>query len=203
VDFKKAFDLVDHDLLLCKLGNYGFNMQAVSLIRNYFSNRSVSVKIGDTFSIPKKLELGVPQGLVLGPLLFLIFINDLPYAIFVLIVKMFADDTTIYAVGPNLETTLEIFSSKIGDFISWRYFNRMDINWSKTKVMFMSRRIISTSPGFVQINNHHVEVVNRFKLLGVEIDSNLKFKHFVSNICKSVNKRLFAIKRLFFLSHRI
>jgi hypothetical protein len=203
VDFKKAFDLVDQELLLYKLGNYGLNLTAINLLRSYFKERSVAVKIGNTVSKTKELTLGVPQGSVLGPLLFLIFINDLPYAIISLIVKMFADDTTIYASGTTIDDATDIFNLHVLKFIAWCEFNRMDINWSKTKVMFISRKVLPKAPKFISINNCQVEVVSTFKLLGVQLDSTLKFKAFIANICANVNKRLFALKRLFFLSHNI
>jgi hypothetical protein len=203
IDFKKAFDLVNQDLLLYKLGNYGFNASAISLLRNYFKNRCFRVKIGDHFSQSKELSLGVPQGSVLGPLLFLIFINDLPNSISSLAVKMFADDTTIYLAGNNLNDLIDSFKNKINDFIVWCKFNKMDINWSKTKCMFISRNSKISLPKQINIGSVQVEVVNKFRLLGIELDSNLNFSNFLASIYKCTNRRLFAIKRLFFISHKV
>ena len=96
IDFKKAFDTVDSNLLLSKLFHYGFDTKALLLIADYFKNRQQLTKINNSTSEPNKVILGVPQGSILGPLLFLIYINDLIFYINDASAKLFADDTTIY-----------------------------------------------------------------------------------------------------------
>jgi hypothetical protein len=104
-------------------------------MRNYFKDRTLSVKIGDVTSTSCNLSIGVPQGSVLGPLLFLlIFINDLPYSVQQMSTKMFADDTTIYTSGNNIDSLIVDFKRNVDEFIFWCAYNRMDINWSKTKL---------------------------------------------------------------------
>ena len=99
IDFRKAFDTVDTKLLLLKLFHYGFDNDLIHLIANYFENSCQSTKLGTTTSKSKKVTLCVPQGSVLEPLFFLIFINDLPLFLKEVNCKLFADDTTIYLSG--------------------------------------------------------------------------------------------------------
>jgi hypothetical protein len=103
IDFRKAFDLVDSDLLLNKLFHYGFANNALDLIRNYFSDRQQLIKFGETRSSFSNMKLGVPQGSVLGPLFFLLFINDLAFYVKSFECKLFADDTTLYLSNKNLD----------------------------------------------------------------------------------------------------
>ena len=95
MDYKKAFDLIDHGLLLKKLESYGMSERGLDLIKNYLSRHSQFVSIDQFQSVARKVICGVPQGSVLGPLLFIVFINDLPAAIKHSIVDVYADDTTL------------------------------------------------------------------------------------------------------------
>lgn len=96
-------------------------------------------------------------------------------------VKLFADDTTILKVGNDLVTLVNDFSSSIINQIEWCKFNRIDINWSKTKIMFVTNKRNICVPESILIDNNNVEVVNNFKLLGVTIDNKLSFEKYVSD----------------------
>ncbi|CAF0992522.1 unnamed protein product [Brachionus calyciflorus] len=180
IDFRKAFDVVDSKLLLIKLSKYGFDALSIRLLRNYFSNRMQFVKIDEFQSSLLQIILGVPLGSFLGPLLFLIFINDIVIYLNEFISKLFADDTTIFIKGDNLVEVMEKFQQSITKLLNWCSLYRIYINWEKTKVMFTSNKRIIAFPTkeALQVTVDKVgriEVVQEFKLLGLTIDKGLKF----------------------------
>ena len=200
IDFRKAFDLVDSQKLLLKLFHYGFDNNSLFLIANYFSGRTQTVKFNNKNSPFASIDLGVPQGSVLGPLFFLLFINDLAFII-TLICKMFADDTTLYESSEDLEFLIQSFKKKLEPFIDWCKFNKLDINWSKTFFMFVTNKHIKKKiPKEIEINGVMVQVVESFKLLGVTIDNKLNFNKYSADIRTVINRKLFSIKKLFYLA---
>ena len=107
MDLSKAFDCVNHGLLIAKLSAYGLNMDALQLIRSYLTNRQQRVKINSSFSAWKEIKIGVPQGSVLGPLLFNVFANDIFWFPHRTKIRNYADDTTISACHPDLDTIIK------------------------------------------------------------------------------------------------
>ena len=202
IDFRKAFDLVDSNLLIRKLQHLGFDMNSLDLIRNYFWNRTQLVNYNNVLSESKETNLGTPQGSILGPLFFSLFINELPYLLNNVKKKLFADDTTIYNSMKNVDELIQSFSMSLLPLIDWCKFNRMDINWTKTFFMFIKNKRFDY-PKKILINHNEVEVVDSFKLLGVHIDSKLNFLNFISNTKKLVNTKLYSINRLFYLSYNV
>ena len=150
--------------------------------------------------------LGVPQGSILGPLFFLLIINDLAYMI-ELMCKLFADDTTLGDVDKDLNVLIKRFVNKLKYFLEWCEFNALDVNWDKTFFMFVTNKRVKL-PNEIFVNTKivngkivetKVRVVSSFKLLGVTIDNKLNFSEHCSNIKRIVNRKLYSIKRLFFL----
>ena len=176
------------------------------VIANYFSDRYQSVKYDKKMSPLLKILLGVPHGSVLGPLFFLIMINDLAFIID-LLCKLFADDTTLGDADKDLNTLTNRFVEKLKVLLEWCEFNKLDINLLKTYFMFVTNKRVKLPKeinlGTKTENNKPVDinvcVVTSFKLLGVTLDNKLTFTEHCSNIKKIVNKKLYSIKRLFFL----
>jgi hypothetical protein len=190
--------LVDTNLLIHKLDLIGFEKTATDLIKNYFSNRQQLVKLNDTKSDFSSLDLGVPQGSVLGPLFFTIFINDLPYALKKFKSLLFADDTTLYDSDTNINILIDRFKLSLKELTEWCKCNRLDINWSKTFFMIVTNKRI-LRPSEILFNDSKIKVVDSFKLLGIIIDNKLNFLENSIYIRKEINKRMYSIKRLFYL----
>ena len=200
VDFKKAFDLVDSSLLLLKLFHYGFDNNSLKLLSNYFSDRTMGVRIGKVTSDKSKIKLGVPQGSILGPLLFIIFINDFGFEKDFFTI-LFADDTTLVDFDKSLQVAIDKFKVKFEILNDWINHNRLFINWSKTKFMIITKDL--AKPSKINLAGFEVEVVSNFKLLGIIIDDKLTFNNQILALQKIVNKKLFALKKIFFLSFKI
>ena len=141
IDYKKAFDLIDHQLLLSKLKVLGVNETFLPLFRDYLSGRSQYVTIDGCHSTKRSVTLGVPQGSILGPILFLVFINDLPEALQHCVADIYTDDTTIshsahYQEAPNAVS--EGLEEDIIEVLNWSSSNKMLLNESKTKSMLVT-----------------------------------------------------------------
>lgn len=187
VDFKKAFDLVEPKLLWRKLFHYGFDNKALGLIENYFNNRTMSVCIGKNSSSKLKLNLGVPQGSILGPLLFIIYINDLGFDTELQCV-LFADDTTLIDCDSSLKGVIDKFKVKFSLLNIWFGYNKLFINWSKTKFMIISN--VTENLTTIRLDETEVEVVEDFKLLGITLDNKLSFTNYVNILKSTINKKL-------------
>ena len=202
IDFKKAFDLIDPSILFLKLFHYGFDNTALNLIRNYFSNRAQVTKIKNKYSGKMPLIRGIPQGSIFGPLLFIIFINDLALILDSYLESiLFADDTSLYDDDLSYNSLISRFRDKFAILFAWINHNKLFLNWSKTKFMIInSKNPSARRPRNIELENNLIEVVSEFKLLGCFIDDKLSFDKHVSNLKANVCRKLFAIKNIFFLS---
>jgi hypothetical protein len=196
--------MVDQELLIYKLLSYGFDNKAINILKNYFCLRKQHVKIStDASSDYTNISLGVPQGSVIGPLLFLIYINDIAYFLHNISTKLFADDTTLVFNSSSIDNTICSFKRGLLELNEWCKHNKLYINWDKTFAMFITNKNKIILPTQIEFENISIKVVNEFKLLGVVIDNKLKFDKFIGQQCANIYKRLYSIKRLFFLPHKV
>ena len=197
LDLSKAFDMVNHNLLLEKLQLYHCSPLALQWFTSYLSNRHQTVSLSGNLSTPQLITAGVPQGSILGPLLFILYINDLPLHITGSETNMFADDTTIYTYSKNKHTIQTKLQESLDTVSQWCNLNSMVLNSTKTKAMLLSasnkHQVNNLS---LTLQNNCLHVSQQEKLLGITFDNNLSFKTHIEQTLKKCNSLLFLLLRI-------
>ena len=196
MDLSKAFDCLSPSILLNKLKAYGLSDSATSLLGNYLTGRSQRVKIGQTFSTWRDVVRGVPQGSILGPLLFNIFLNDIFYIFTECDIHNYADDNTISYAHQQLETVKYILQNQAQEASIWFRNNSMHANIDKFQCIFLAPGNKQCEPQTLKINDIEITSEKIVKLLGINIDDKLNFKQHISDICCKAGKQLNALRRL-------
>ena len=197
LDLSKAFDTVDKNLLLKKLAHYGIRGTALDLMKSYINNRKQCTNINGILSELICMELGVPQGSNLGPLLFLIYINDLPGASS-LITKLFADDTCLLFSANSTASLQSIANTELSKIEQWMASNKLTINHSKTKFMIVSKKGKNAAIN-LQFNKRQIEQVKSIKYLGIMIDSKLTWDVHIKNLESTLSTASGIISKLRYL----
>ena len=189
IDFSKAFDMVDHQILLHKLSHYGIRGIALKLFESYLEGRQQAVTINNEKSENKSLVHGVPQGSILGPLLFIIYINDMPNIQKLTKFILYADDANIIITGTNAHEIITKYR-ELGEVLSkWVACNGLKLNVSKTNYMLFSNIDIGDLVNYQPtINNRPIEQKNVAKFLGVLLDDKLQWTHHIRFLSKKMSR---------------
>ena len=212
-DLSRAFDMVPIDLLLKKLESNGIRGTSLKWFESYLRDRVQYVKVGNSNSSCQNVKSGVPQGSVMGPILFLIFFNDLPCST-LLKVLLFADDTTLIASGKNLSELVNFMNHELKKISAWFRANQMvlhpdktkftifhskpsNIPWDDIKIFIDENENLNHDPSLKKSISfvNHMSDVPAIKFLGVYFDPALNFKYHISQIHKKLTKALFILRR--------
>jgi len=200
LDLKKAFDLVDHKILLYKLKLYHFSPKSVSLFTSYLSNRKQQVKVGNVQSEFMEIKSGVPQGSILGPLLFLIYINDIAYSCPDLNIDLYADDSTLFKSDTELSKIESHLQSNLDYISKWCTYNNMALHPQKTKCMIIGskQKLRGDKHLTLKVNDNILENVRSQKVLGVFIDCNISWHTHIDFVCKNLNNKISLLKHILY-----
>ena len=195
IDLTKAFDLVDHNILLHKLNHNGIRGTANSLFKQYLSNRQQYVQLGNKKSQTKCINIGVPQGSVLGPILFIIYVNDIHRSTDANI-RLFADDTNIFIKNKDPLLLKQNMITEFNKINQWFTDNRLILNTSKTQFNIFCRKNKAVPPQLNQIllNNIIVERSHHVKYLGLILDDKLTWREHISDLETKLIKILRSFK---------
>ena len=198
VDGSKAFDSVHHSLLLKKCTALKINNQTVTWLKSYLGNRRQVTTLNGHKSKECKVSFGVPQGSTLGPLLFLLFINDFPNRIRKSKVYMYADDIVLVASGNSYEESANSLSTDVALTDQWCKTNCLTINKKKTKVMRITRnRVGGAIPALdIYIDNNKLEDVKEYRYLGITVNHRFTFKPHVTGLTRTVSYRISLLGRI-------
>ena len=193
LDFSKAFDTVNHEILLRKLHKYGIRGKALDWFTSYFTNRTQYVKLGNVESSFLQIVCGVPQGSTLGPLLFLLYINDLANSSDVLSFRLFADDANIFYATKTSKDLEAVMNSELQKVINYCSLNKLSVNMKKTNFMIITS---PQKPAIHNINILNIERKTSIKYLGIYLDEHLNWKTHIAHVQGKLTKNLGILNQL-------
>lgn len=195
LDYRKAFDLIDHNLLITKLSNIGISRAVINWIVSFLTQRHQRVKISaDCLSTSQSIPAGIAQGTKIGPWLFLAAINDLRVSSPQIQMWKFADDTTVSEVIPKGQPSK--IQQSMDEISLWSTNNLFQINGTKCKELTITFRKDDLDYDAIKIQNNEVDKTSEAKILGLTITDNLKWNSHIDEIVKKSSKRIYLLKQL-------
>ena len=191
-DLSKAFDCLNHELLIAKLSAYGFDYMSLKLIYSYLSDRSQRVKINSSYSSWSHIMFGVPQGSILGPLLFNIYLSDLFMFLEKSFIANYADDNSPFACSKDIPKVISQLEEDSITLLLWVKHNDFKANPDKFHLLLNEK----DENAFMMVDNYAVHNSNCEKLLGVKIDNMLTFDDHVTELCNKASQKLHALSRV-------
>ena len=198
IDFSKAFDTIDHAILLNKLRHLGFSDKTTLWFESYMQGRTQVVVANELKSNSCVVTHGVPQGSILGPLLFLIYINDFSTCITSSDFVLYADDTILLCSSPNPLNSQQLLQSDLTSIADWCERNKLTVNIKKTKSMvFGSRNKIKQSlPPSFKLKDSTIENTFTYKYLGITLDNTLSFNKHTSNLIQTISNKSYILRKI-------
>ena len=188
IDLKKAFDTMNHQIILKKLDLYGIRGLPRLWIESYLSDRLMFVGVSKATSDTHVSNIGIPQGSIIGPLLFLIFINDLPNVSDKFDTCLFADDTTLSISNSNSTVLIDSTNLELEKINKWTLANRLTINVEKTELIVFSNRYFDKTSNHISLDNKLLTYSTCCKFLGVCIDSDLTFSQHIRHVVGKLSR---------------
>lgn len=197
LDLSRAFDTLSHDILLRKLPYYGIRGKSLEWISSYLTNRKQYVSFHGHTSNVNDINTGVPQGSIIGPLLFIIYINDLPNVSSLLSFILYADDSSIFINGNNLDNILSILNNELVKINRWLQANKLTLNTSKSTYMIMCspKKKFNTDTCDLFINDNAITLTDETKFLGIIIDNNFTWIKHVNYVASKISKGVGILAR--------